>query len=183
MPRFIPIDKMNKLREASKSGDERAKQLLSMYLKGGHDNFDNDLDDYFKPQPEQTTPGVEETTATDQPQMQSKMSLQQLAQEGNEVAKNVLDVLANAGEEKTNEFLSRIAVADKNKENKMENCSTFVEFVKALILDENEAIQGYDKAILFTVNSENDRNIVAVLNEIKSDEIRHIKMLKELVEC
>lgn len=48
--RFIPIDKMKKLREASKNGDETAKKILKAQLNGT--DFDSDLDIYFKPKPE-----------------------------------------------------------------------------------------------------------------------------------
>jgi len=47
MGRFIPIDKMKKLREACVNGDERAKKILKAQL--GDEDFSVDLEDYFKP--------------------------------------------------------------------------------------------------------------------------------------
>ena len=44
---FIPIEQMNKLREAAKGGDQRAKDILSKYLNRG--DYAADLDAYFKP--------------------------------------------------------------------------------------------------------------------------------------
>lgn len=92
-----------------------------------------------------------------------------------EPAPNVLDKMEEVGEKATNNALTDVAI-------EKENPSSLVEFIEALIADENEAIEGYDKAILYVANDENDRNVLSVLNEIKNDEIRHIKMLKELIE-
>lgn len=47
--RYIPADKMAKLREASKAGDERARKILFAQLDGN--DFDSDLEEYFKPAP------------------------------------------------------------------------------------------------------------------------------------
>ena len=51
MTKFIPIDKMRKLREAARNGDEGAKRILRMQLDGTSD-FSSDLDTYFSPKPE-----------------------------------------------------------------------------------------------------------------------------------
>lgn len=47
--RYIPADKMAKLREASKAGDEKARKILFAQLDGN--DFDSDLEEYFKPAP------------------------------------------------------------------------------------------------------------------------------------
>ena len=44
---YIPFDKMKALREAAKNGDERAKHILDMQLKG--EDFGSLLDEHFSP--------------------------------------------------------------------------------------------------------------------------------------
>ena len=51
MPRYIPFDKMQKLREAAKAGDEMAKKILRAQLDDTED-FSKDLDNYFAPKEE-----------------------------------------------------------------------------------------------------------------------------------
>lgn len=156
MSKFIPIDKMKTLREAVVSGDERAINILKAFRKG--EDFSSLLDEYFSPKQEEVAPIQE--------------NVQEPAQKD-----NILDKIEEAGEEATNKVLSDVAVetseCDKN--------NSLIEFIKSLIEDENEAIEGYDKTILYVANSEIDRNALHVLEEIKNDEIRHIKMLKELL--
>lgn len=48
--KFIPIDKMKKLREAAANGDVNAKKILKAQLNGT--DFNSDLDLYFKPKEE-----------------------------------------------------------------------------------------------------------------------------------
>ena len=189
MAKFIPIEKMKKLRDSSRGGDIKAKKILSMYMSGKED-YSPLLEEYFKPLSQEKEETLGTATNRPMPQQQTNLggnfnsyrqTLQSLTESGDTLAQNILKMFSEAGEEKTNEFLSKVAVSQNNKENKLEKCQTLVEFVQALVEDENEAIQGYDKAILFTVNSETDRNILSILNEIKNDEIRHIKMLKEII--
>lgn len=47
---FIPIEKIKKLREAARNGDERAKKILRAQLDGS--DYGADLDAYFAPKPE-----------------------------------------------------------------------------------------------------------------------------------
>jgi len=47
---FIEIEKMKKLREAAKNGDERAKKILQAQLK--KEDYTSDLDAFFAPHPE-----------------------------------------------------------------------------------------------------------------------------------
>lgn len=49
---FIEIEKMKKLREAAKNGDERAKKILQAQLK--KEDYASDLDAFFAPAPAQT---------------------------------------------------------------------------------------------------------------------------------
>ena len=52
MPRYIPCDKIKKLREAARNGDEVAKRILMAQLDDDAD-FSEDLENYFKPQEEE----------------------------------------------------------------------------------------------------------------------------------
>ena len=49
---FIEIEKMKKLREAAKNGDERAKKILQAQLK--KEDYTSDLDAFFAPAPAAT---------------------------------------------------------------------------------------------------------------------------------
>ena len=53
------------------------------------------------------------------------------------------------------------------------------DMIAFLIKDENEAINGYDKAILLA-QSVSCEKALATFKSIKEDELRHIQMLKDL---
>lgn len=59
------------------------------------------------------------------------------------------------------------------------------EIVNDLIKDENEAIEGYDKAILFFTNhkcaKEVKEGILDILNHIREEELEHISELKRTI--
>lgn len=65
MSRYIPCDKIQKLREAAHNGDEVAKRILLAQLDDDTD-FSEDLENYFKPQPEPEEQKVEEVAETPQ---------------------------------------------------------------------------------------------------------------------
>lgn len=192
MAKFIPINQITKLKEDSKNGDERAKNILSMYLDGK--DFSTLIEEYFaKPKTDVVEKQATQIEEKEQSGLEKFLSFNNITKENpdykeyvleyynenpQERDENILKEMSEIGEEKVNQELSNIAVSNDGQE----ECSTLVTLIKNLIEDENEAIQGYDKGILFVANSEKDRNILNVLNEIKTDEIRHIKMLKELVE-
>lgn len=56
------------------------------------------------------------------------------------------------------------------------------EIINDLIKDENEAIEGYDDAILFFTNhrcaKEAKEGVLDILNHIRDEELEHIKELK-----
>lgn len=59
MSRYIPCDKIKKLREAARNGDEVAKRILMAQLDDDAD-FSEDLENYFKPQEEEKVEEVAE---------------------------------------------------------------------------------------------------------------------------
>lgn len=161
MSKFIPIDKLKTLRDSARTGDERALKVLSSFRTGAED-FSSLLDEYFNPQ----------QTEAQEVKEQQEMPIVENPQG------NILEKMEEVGEKATNKALSNVAI---NSVKCGKDKNPLIEFITALISDENEAIEGYDKAILFVANSQTDRNALNVLNEIKNDEIRHIKMLKELL--
>lgn len=113
--------------------------------------------------------------------------IKELASQGDEKAKDFLFNFMDMSDEEANAYLSSIAV-EEEKEPKMqeqENKEDLKSIVKALIDDENEAIDGYDKAIKFITNSDMPDLIKTAylekLNHIKNEEIEHIEELKEIL--
>lgn len=81
MPRYIPFDKMQKLREAAKNGDERAKKILRAQLEDKED-FSCDLEDYFKPVEELVNENVSETVDETTVEEAAQENVQEGVQEG-----------------------------------------------------------------------------------------------------
>ena len=113
--------------------------------------------------------------------------IKELVSQGDEKAKDFLFNFMDMSDEEANAYLSSIAV-EEEKEPKMqeqENKEDLKSIVKALIDDENEAIDGYDKAIKFVTNSDMPDLIKTAylekLNHIKNEEIEHIEELKEIL--
>ena len=109
---------------------------------------------------------------------QKKLSkIKEMAKNGDEKAKDFLFNFMEMSDDEANDYLSSIAVEEKG------NVGDFKSIIEVLIDDENEAIDGYDKAIKFIVNSnEEDKDKkLKILEEIKNDELDHIKKLKEML--
>lgn len=83
MSRYIPFDKMQKLREAAKNGDEMAKKIIRAQLSDDED-FSCDLDAYFAPHASET---IEETAQAEPEELKQQNSGTAL-----DVFKNKLDV-------------------------------------------------------------------------------------------
>lgn len=107
--------------------------------------------------------------------------IKELANNGDEKAKDFLFNFMEMEDEKANEFLSQIAVSDE--EVKKDDFKDIIEF---LINDELEAINGYDKAILFLASAEipdiAKNEYKAKLEEIRQEELKHIEELKGLID-
>ena len=104
--------------------------------------------------------------------------IKEMAQNGDEKAKDFLFGFMDMSDEEANEYLSQIAIDDEG------NQEDWKSIIENLIADENEAIDGYDKAIKYVVNTgiENKDKILDVLEHIKNEEIEHIEELKELLQ-
>ena len=101
--------------------------------------------------------------------------IKDLAKSGDTKAQDFLFSFMEMSDEDANAYLSSIAVDEKKID-----ITGAIEF---LIKDENEAIDGYDRAIKLVENSNitNKVKIISVLNDIKKEELKHIKELKEIL--
>lgn len=200
MAKFIPINKIKQLREASRNGDERAKNILDLHMNG--EDYSSIFEEYFNPkQPEhvEEKPNLESQEQTGLQKFLAFNNVKEGSPEFNDyveeyymenpeekpksVKEEVIDTLAEGKVEKIDKMLVSLSRQDSAKENLDEDqIGLRMDYIDTLIEDENEAIQGYDKGILLFANIEEDKNVISVLNEIKTDELRHIKMLKDLFE-
>lgn len=111
--------------------------------------------------------------------------IKELAESGDQKAKDFLFTFMEMSDEDANAYLASISVEDDPKlEEPVEE--EWKQIVEALIKDENEAIDGYDKAIKFIANSDMPDMIKTALTEkmehIKNEELEHIEELKEALE-
>ncbi len=104
--------------------------------------------------------------------------IKEMAKNGDEKAKDFLFSFMEMDEDEANAFLSQIAVDEEGSEKE------FKDIIEALIKDENEAIDGYDRAIKYLVNSniEEKEKKIEILTHIKDEELEHIEELKEVLE-
>ena len=111
--------------------------------------------------------------------------IKELAGQGDEKAKDFLFNFMDMSDEEANAYLSSIAIEEEKQPEMEESKEDLKSIVKALIDDENEAIDGYDKAIKFVTNSDMPDLIKTAylekLNHIKDEEIEHIEELKEII--
>lgn len=116
--------------------------------------------------------------------------IKEMAQGGDEKAKDFLFNFMDMDDEEANQYLASIAI--EVPEIDQENIDTNQEdqdwksIIEDLIKDENEAIDGYDKAIKYLSNANFADDVVKTaylekLNHIKDEEIEHIKELKEIL--
>lgn len=98
--------------------------------------------------------------------------IKELANNGDQKAKDFLFNFMQMSDEEANQYLSEIATDNET--------SDYAKIIQDLIADENEAIDGYDKAIKYLANidKENKEEIIKKLEEIKADEMQHIEDLK-----
>lgn len=101
--------------------------------------------------------------------------IKELADNGDQKAKDFLFNFMQMSDEEANQYLSEIATDNET--------SDYAKIIQDLIADENEAIDGYDKAIKYLANidKENKEEIIKKLEEIKADEMQHIEDLKAVL--
>lgn len=179
MSKFIPIDKLKKLREAARTGDERAKKILATQLMGKED-FSPLLDEYFQPKSNPVaTPQVSEaptgatptstSTLPKSSKLQEFLTFNGITKESPEYDGFVEDFY------KENPNEPREEPENENKE-----------LIKKLIKDESDAIESYSKGIIQIMNSteldeDKKRKIISRFKEIRGDEEMHFKELNELL--
>ena len=105
--------------------------------------------------------------------------IKELAAAGDEKAKDFLFGFAEMDDKEFNDYLATIAIEPEDEKQKAD----WTEIVKGLIADENEAIDGYDKAIKYITNAEfitdDERTVILErLAYIKDEELKHIEDLK-----
>ena len=107
--RYIPCDKMTKLREAARNGDEMAKKILHAQLDEEAD-FSKDLDAFFAPKVE--APVVEEK-ATDVPVQEGKAEEHAQEQVG-DISQKITDLIGEC-DKKTLEIANNSDLSEATK--------------------------------------------------------------------
>lgn len=170
---FISNDKFTKLREASRSGDLKASEILKAFRDGG-ENVSEMIEEYFSPKVEEPKVEVKEEVK-EEPKEMSRLE--------RFLADNDIDANSPDYEEYVEEF-NNMFPSEKVEIKKEEKEEPSPLDMQKLIEDESEAIEGYDKKILEITNLDMDSTIkmgiIAELTQIKNEEIRHLNSLQEL---
>ena len=181
MAKFISIEKMNKLREAAKTGDDRARKILNMQMNG--EDFSPLLDEYFQPKPVATENSVETQSLPEKKssKLEEFLKFNNVTKESPEYEDFVKDFYAEFPEEKEKEGMVENPVKQIE-----EDKDGFDSIIKDLIKDEVDAIEEYSKAITKLMMNEEleevqKRRIIARLKEIRGDEEEHFRQLNELL--
>jgi len=196
---FIPVDKLKQLREASRNGDSKAKSILRAQIDNPS-NFSAMLEEYFAPTPETVIETVSEEGV--------EMPFYRDEEEGHHKNKRLMKFLHDNGveneghpdyKEMVEEFYHEFPNEEKEECDITEKladpehvttegheceCFSLVDKLKELEADENEAINGYDSAIMLVSNDPEMNNdektvLISVLQKIKNDELEHISILLE----
>lgn len=179
MKLFIPIDKMRKLREASKTGDEQAKKILSMHL-GGKEDYSSLMDEYFAPKVEEVVPeakAIEEKPAVENEGLKEFLKFNGIEEGHPEYDSYVEDYYKENPDQKPIEETPTQECEEEN------GCKCLLE---KLMKEETEAMDSYSKKITMIMNDSNisgnkKRKILARLEEIRSDEQEHFSELSKLI--
>jgi len=172
--KFIPIDKMKQLREASKNGNDAARKILDMQL-GGKDDFSSLLEEFFtpkqEPEIEEEEPDVEIMDAG----LQTFLTDNKIDKDNPEYQSYVEDYYRENPRHEHHEH-----------HEEHEDCEC-IETLKKLMKEELDAIESYSKAITQTMGCEElddgtKRKIISRLEEIKGDETEHFAELKQLLK-
>ena len=122
--------------------------------------------------------------------MRKLSKIREMAKGGDERAKDFLFTFMEMDDEEANAYLASIAIdvpeIDQENVNTNQEDADWKAIIEDLIKDENEAIDGYDKAIKYLSNANFTDDVVKTaylekLNHIKDEEIEHIKELKEIL--
>lgn len=173
--KFIPVDKMKKLREAAKSGDEQAKLILRLQLDGK--DYSSNLDEYFAPKVEPVAQEVEVVKDEDKG---NDARLEKF------LADNGITKDSPEYQDSVDQFLSEVTGGDPIPGQETER-DKFENIIKDLMKEESNAIDDYSKAITDVMNmpefnAKQMRRAIARFEEIRQDEEEHFRELKALLE-
>ena len=179
--RFIPVDKMQKLREAAHNGDERARKILHSQM---HDeDFGADLDEYFKPAPAPAP-------APDEAEAPAETTVSGVGEKDDVRLKKFLEdngITEDSPEyeDAVKEFKAEMGIKEPEQADENDPRAQFDEIIKKLVKEEIKAIDDYSKAIteimdLPEFNEIQMRRAIARFKEIRSDEEEHVKELNAL---
>lgn len=182
--KFIPIEKMSKLREAAKNGDVSARKILDMQMSGG--DFGSLLDEYFQPKPVQEVPVKGNLETQSLPKEKSNLDkfleFNNVTKDSPDYESFVEDFYKEFPNEKPREGLVENPV-----EQIEDDKDGFDSIIRDLIKDETDAIDEYSKAITKLMSNEHldeiqKRRVIARLKEIRGDEEEHFHQLNELLK-
>ena len=170
---FIPVDKMRKLRESAKGGDERAKKILMLQM-GGED-FSSLMDEFFAPQPEPTQT-VETQSMPQKTKLEEFLEFNNVSKDSPDYDSFVEDFYREFPNEREHPTIHEV-----------EHEEDFEEWIKKLMGEESDAIDSYSKVITKVMNCEmlddsKKRRVIARLKEIRGDEEEHFRELSELLK-
>ena len=112
----------------------------------------------------------------------SKEQLAKVNEKVNSGDKEAMKFIVNypyMSEEEANAYLTKLAMGSSNPNEQETRKGDMGDMIAFLIKDENEAINGYDKAILLA-QSVSCEKALSIFKPIKEDDLRHIQMLKDL---
>lgn len=183
MAHFMNPHHFAKLREASRNGDETAVTILAKYRDGA--DYDEDISNYFNPK-----------TPSSKPAMSSSgLAGNELASSGKPLSGLELFLSQNGitedspdYEDTVNLFYDELGIArPQSAEMPVEEPMCLGSVLESLVADELEAIQGYDKAMMFiTANGEmkpeEKELLINKMQHIKAEEQEHIAELQEIMK-
>lgn len=206
---FILGSKYKPLREAAKNGDERAKSILKMQFDGSEQSeLDASVEEYFNP-PQKKAPPIQEafvkveepvaTTSTGNKALDKFLrdnSVSEDSEDYEDYVNTFYDMFPkNRPIKPTRPTEPIVDMGDSQPvESEIvdgkEHLFVLEEAIHFLIKDENEALDGYDKVIKDIVNNKDVlklddiklQGLVSKLQEIKNEEIQHIKELQEMIK-
>lgn len=170
MARFIPIDKMSKLREASKNGDANAIKILDMQMSG--EDFGSLLDEFFQPKPQQVVEARKSLPQKPQSKLEQFLAFNNITKDSPDYQSFVEDFY--------NEFPNEKSVSNEGMTMCEEDC-----FLTPLIQEAIKSIGSYNEAIMKVMEMDelgdaSKKGIMAKLEEIKRDEMENLEELKRM---
>ena len=173
--KFIPIDKMKSLREASKNGDANAIKILDLQMSGG--DFGSLLDEYFQPKQAalQGAPveGKSLPNKGEQSKLEKFLAFNNVTKDSPDYESFVEDFYNEFPEEREHGHHGEMCEVE-------EDC-----FILPLIKEEIKAITDYNDAIMKVMEMDElgdatKKGLIAKLEEIKRDEMEHLEELKRM---